>query len=188
VPVVRREHRSLWSPAVGAEGSVLAYGHYGRPVLAFPSEAGHAHDYEDRGMIETAAWLIEAGRIKLYCVDSFDGQSWVDPDRLLENRARQHLKYEDWILNQVLPFVYDDCGGPQDVIVNGASLGAFHATNFALRRADLFPLAICLSGVYDMSRFGWGERGGTFYFNNPMDYVANLHGDHLQWLRGRAPG
>ena len=23
------------------------------------------------------------------------------------------------------------------------------------------------------------------YFNNPVDYVGNLHGDHLNWLRSR---
>ena len=23
------------------------------------------------------------------------------------------------------------------------------------------------------------------YFNNPMSYVGNLHGDHLDWLRDR---
>jgi len=39
--------------------------------------------------------------------------------------------------------------------------------------------------VYDISHLGWGERGDTVYFNNPMDYVVNLHGDHLDWLRGR---
>ena len=36
-----------------------------------------------------------------------------------------------------------------------------------------------------MSRMGWGERGDAFYFNNPVDYVANLNGDHLDWLRSR---
>ena len=35
-------HHSLWSPAIGAEASVLAYGHYGRPLLAFPSQQGQA--------------------------------------------------------------------------------------------------------------------------------------------------
>ena len=67
----------------------------------------------------------------------------------------------------------------------GASFGAFHAANFAFRRADLFPLAICQSGVYDAGQMGWGERGDAVYFNSPMDYVANLGGDHLEWLRGR---
>jgi esterase/lipase superfamily enzyme len=70
-------------------------------------------------------------------------------------------------------------------MVTGASFGAFHAANFAFRRADLFPLAICQSGVYDAGQLGWGERGDAVYFNSPMDYVANLHGDHLEWLRGR---
>jgi esterase/lipase superfamily enzyme len=39
--------------------------------------------------------------------------------------------------------------------------------------------------VYDAERLGWGERGDALYFNNPMAYVANLHGDHLAWLRSR---
>jgi esterase/lipase superfamily enzyme len=62
-------------------------------------------------------------------------------------------------------------------------MGAFHAANLTLRRGDLFPLAVCLSGLYDISRVGWGERGDAVYFNNPLDYVAHLHGDHLDWLR-----
>ena len=66
------------------------------------------------------------------------------------------------------------------------SFGAYHAANFCLKRADLFPVAICMSGVYDVSVQGGGERGDAVYFNNPMDYVANLDGDHLDWLRAQA--
>ena len=29
-------HAELYSPAIGSSGSVVAYGHWGRPVLAFP--------------------------------------------------------------------------------------------------------------------------------------------------------
>src|ERR671916_91008 len=36
------------------------------------------------------------------------------------------------------------------------------------------------------SSVGWGERGEATYFNNPMDYVQHLSGDHLEWLRGRS--
>jgi esterase/lipase superfamily enzyme len=49
----------------------------------------------------------------------------------------------------------------------------------------VFPLAVCHSGVYDISVVGWGERGDATYFNNPLDYVPQLHGDHLDWLRSR---
>ena len=68
----------------------------------------------------------------------------------------------------------------------GCSMGAYHAANFALRRADLFPLALCMSGSYDPSHWhGWGERGDAAYFHNPMDYVEHLGGDHLDWLRSQ---
>jgi esterase/lipase superfamily enzyme len=166
-------------------GGVLAYGHWGRPVLAFPSQQGECWQYEERGMVTAVGELLDAGRVKLYCVDSYDSWSWHDDGLPLEERARRHGNYEWWILERVVPFIQDDCGGAADIAVTGVSFGAYHAANFALKRADLFPLAICHSGVYDVSVVGWGDRGGAVYFNNPMDYVAHLEGDHLDWLRGR---
>jgi len=166
-------------------GTVLAYGHWGRPVLAFPSEQGQAWQYEERGMVDAIAPLIDAGRVKLYCIDSYDSQSWQAQHLPLEERARRHGFYESWILEGVVPWIAADSGGAGELVATGVSFGAYHAANFALKRADVFPLAICQSGVYDVSVVGWGERGDSVYFNNPGDYVAHLNGDHLDWLRGR---
>ena len=166
-------------------GGVVAYGHWGRPVLAFPSEQGNCGQYEERGMVDAIGWLLEAGNVKLYCVDSYDAASWHDRSLPLEERAARHGVYERWILEDVVPFIQADCGGPTDILLTGPSFGAYHAANFALKRADLFPVAICHSGVYDVSVVGWGERGDALYFNNPMDYVGHLHGEHLDWMRGR---
>jgi esterase/lipase superfamily enzyme len=174
----------LWAPAIGASGAVLAYGTWGRPVLVFPTEAGKAGDFESNGMVEAVADLLDAGRVKLYCVDSYDSASWSDRSIPLEERARRHGAYESWIVDQVAPWIHDDCGGPRPILTFGASMGAFHAANFALRRADLFPQALCLSGNYDPTTWhGWGEQGDALYFQNPTAYVANLEGDHLAWLR-----
>ena len=177
---------------------MLAYGHYGRPLLVFPSEQGHCNDYEDRMMIASMAHLIDSGRLKVYCVDSFDAQSWQDKSVPLEERARRHGRYEEWIIDHVVPWILDDCGGSREIMVTGCSFGAYHAANFALKRADLFPVAICQSGVYDVSAVGWGERGDATYFNNPMDYVHHLEGDHLDvvcatgsgscWFAAKASG
>jgi len=176
----------LWSDALGGAGSVIRYGHWGRPVLAFPSEQGSAWDFESNGMIGAVAELLDAGRLKVYCVDSYDAQSWSDQNIPVEERARRHGRYESWILDQVVPWIYQDCAGATEVMTLGCSLGAFHAANFALKRADLFPQAMCMSGTYDPASWnGWGERGTAAYFNNPLDYVGHLGGDHLEWLRGR---
>ncbi|MBD0339052.1 MAG: esterase [Thermoleophilia bacterium] len=166
---------------------VRAYGHRGRPLLAFPSERGNAFDWEDRGMVEAIGPLLEAGRVKLYCVTSFDAATWHDHSLSLEERARRHEAYERWICDEIVPWIRAHCGGDEEVLLAGCSFGAYHAANFCLRRADLFPVAICMSGVYDVAVVGGGwERGDAVYFHNPMDYAAHLHGDHLDWLRSRA--
>ena len=152
-----------------------------------PAERGSAVDFESHGMVDAVADLIDSGRAKLYCVDSFDGESWARYDLPLEERARRHALYEDWILGQVVPYIQADCGGaPVEIATTGVSLGAYHAVNFALKHANEFPLAIGLSGNYDPSTWrAWGDRGDATYFNSPVDYVPNLGGDHLDWLRSR---
>jgi esterase/lipase superfamily enzyme len=147
----------LHSPAIGAAGRVAVYGHYGRPVVVFPSEGGSAFDFQDRGMLEAVGHLLEAGRVKLYCVDAFD--------------SGDRGAYEAWVIDHVASFIHDDLGGPQDIVTTGCSMGAFHAANFVLRRADLFTAAICLSGNYEFGLTG---------------EVAGLNGDHLDWIRSRA--
>ena len=182
---MRHYATQVHSPSTGATATVAAYGHYGRPVLAFPAERGHAGDFAANGMVAAVEPLIDAGRIKLYCVDAFDAGTWSATDVPLEERARRHGVYETWLLEAVVPHIRGDTGDAE-ILLTGCSLGAYHALNLAFRRADLFPVAICLSGNYDPSAWNaWGERGEATYFHNPVDYVANLHGDHLDWLRSR---
>jgi esterase/lipase superfamily enzyme len=168
-------------------GRVLVHGHWGRPALVFPSEQGNAHDAESNGLVGAVGSLLSDGRLKLYCVDSYDAASWSASHLPLEERARQHERYESWLVDTVARFIADDCGGgPVEILTAGCSMGAFHALNIALRHADLFPLALGFSGNYDATSWkGWGEPGMSTYFNNPVDYVPNLGGEHLDWLRSR---
>ena len=43
---MKRATAELWSEAIGAPGTVIRYGHWGRPALVFPSSRGHAADFE----------------------------------------------------------------------------------------------------------------------------------------------
>jgi esterase/lipase superfamily enzyme len=164
-------------------GRVVVFGHYGRPVLAFPAERGSAWEWHDQGMVDAVGGLLAEGRVKLFCVDAWDAGTWSDPTIPTDERARRHGHYEAWVLDELLPFVAHDCGGAQEVVTAGVSLGAFHAVLFALRRADRFPLAIGMSGNYEPADWnGWGD---VPYFHSPLRFVPNLDGDHLAWLRDR---
>ena len=119
-------------------------------------------------MVGAVSRLVDDGRVKLYCVDSFDHASWSDRSLPLEERARQHQAYQSWITHEVASYVGSDSAGAGDWVATGCSLGAYHALQVALQRADLFPVAICQSGNYDPSTwYAWGERGDAAYFTNP---------------------
>ncbi len=143
--------------------------------------------------------LIDAGRVKFYCVDSADGYSWSDRSVPTEERARRHGRYESWVIEQVLPWVSGDCGGAMEFATLGCSLGAFHAANFALKRADLFPLALCFSGNYDPSTWhAWGEQGQADLLQQPdvlraptctaTIWTGCAAGSACCWWSARAPG
>ena len=165
---------------------VVRHGSWGRPVLLFPSEAGSAHDAEGNGMLDAVRPLVDAGRVSLFCVDTLDASSWCDNDLPTEERARRAQGYTSWLSEQVLPWVLEQTGGAHGVVTVGVSLGAYHAVHLTLRRADVAPVAIGLSGNYDVTTWnGWGEVGDATYFANPTAYVANMEGDHLAWIRSR---
>lgn len=165
---------------------VVRHGHWGRPVLVFPSEGGRAEDFAEHGMVAAVQGLVDQGRVSFFCVDSVDSWSWSDTSAPTEERARRHGTYQAWLEQSVVPWIGEQVGHGQELITLGASMGAYHAVHFAFQRADLAPLAIGLSGNYDVGEWrSWGERGDAAYFANPTDYVPGLHGDHLSWLRSR---
>ena len=180
-------HRvELQVPGTDHRLGVIRHGHWGRPVLVFPSEAGRAEDFADHGMVGAVQHLVDEGRVSFFCVDSLDGWSWSDASAPTEERARRHAAYQAWLEQSVVPWITESVGTGHELITLGASMGAYHAVHFAFQRADLAPLAIGLSGNYDVGTWhDWGERGDATYFANPTDYVPGLSGDHLTWLRAR---
>ena len=152
---------------------VLVFGHWGRPMLVFPSQERSRYEWEEHGMVDAVRDLIDAGRVKLYCVDSWDAGTWHDDWLPREERARRHEAYERWVVDHV---------DGVEVFTAGVSMGAFQAANLTLRRPQRFPLALCFSGIYDLDAVGWGERGDSFYFNNPADYVPGLEGSSASLL------
>jgi esterase/lipase superfamily enzyme len=131
---LRQYSVDLPSPATGGAGTVVRYGHWGRPVLVFPSEQGRAWDFANNGMVDAVGSLLEAGRAKLYCVDSHDGASWSAADKPMEDRAAEHTKYEQWITEAVVPFIRADSGGDGDILTTGASMGRSPAEGSVTKR------------------------------------------------------
>jgi esterase/lipase superfamily enzyme len=181
---MQRRYEKIYSPAVGREMQLLAFGHYGPPVIAFPSGGGQFYDFENNGMVDALANLIENGRLKLYCPEGLDGESWLNHGIDPHWRAVRHNAYQDFIIYDLVPAIRFDCR--QDdlkIAVTGCSLGAFHAVNFALKFPHIFHYALGMSGRYNIEDLTGPSGSEGVYFNNPLAYVYNLHGDTLEHIR-----
>jgi esterase/lipase superfamily enzyme len=146
--------------------TIIKYGHYGRPILVFPSEAGRAWDFENNGMVDAVGYLIKDGRIKALLCGLAGRRSLGGQGRApTEERALRHEVYTRWLTHHVVPHIHSDTSPGAEVITLGCSLGAYHAVHFSMQRSDLAPLAIGLSGNYDVTTWGsWGDRGDATYF------------------------
>ena len=177
---MRRRHELIESAHMGRRMHVWAFGHFGAPVVVFPTAAGFAHEWDRQGMVEVLAPLIQSGRIKLYCPESNVSQTLTDKETHPKIRMLRHLAYERFVIDELVPAIRADCNSAEiRVATAGASLGAFYAANAALKQPELFHYALCLSGRYDLAHFTGGYTDTEVYFNNPVAFVSNLDGAHL---------
>jgi len=180
---VNREYHRWYSPLLGRDMELLLFGHAGARVLVFPPSMGRFYDWEDRGMIAALQPHLDNGWVQLYCVDSVDAESWYNQAIAPAERARRHSQYDQYLVDEVLPFSLSKNSNPYLITV-GASFGAYHAVNFGLRHPEHADRLIGLSGLYDISRFANGSADDTVYFNNPMAFLANEHEpERLRLLR-----
>ncbi len=154
---------------------IVVYGHWGAPALVFPTSGGDEWEYERQGMVDALADIIEAGRVKLYCVNVNHGDAFANRGAHPRHRSWMQRMFDEYITQEVFPFIRHDTQ-TFDVAVwtIGASLGAYHAANTLFKHPDVVKRCFALSGVYDMKRFMDGDYDDNFYFNNPIDYLSSL--------------
>lgn len=174
---MNREHHLWHSSSLNRPMELLVFGHGGTRMLVFPTSMGRFYEWEDRGMMNTLGEHLERGWIQIYCVDSVDAESWYARWKEPGARAWRHIEYENYLLNEVLPLIYSKNPTPYLITV-GASFGAYHAMNFALRHPDKTNRVIAMSGLYDIERWLGGYRDDNTYYNCPCLYIPNEYDEN----------
>jgi esterase/lipase superfamily enzyme len=151
---------------------LLLFGHSGAQLLVFPTSMGKFYEWEDRGMVAALGEHLENGWIQMTCVDSVDAESWYAWHKHPADRAWRHIQYENYLLSEVLPLMRQKNSNPY-LIVTGASFGAYHAINFALRHPDLAKRVIAMSGMFNIERWLGDYRDDNIYYNCPCLFLPN---------------
>src|SRR4029077_16065452 len=72
---MKREYHRWHSPRLGMDMGVDVYGHWGPPLLGFPTSAGDEWELEHQGMIDSLADFIDGGKVKVFSINSINGLS-----------------------------------------------------------------------------------------------------------------
>ncbi|MGV3525848.1 MAG: esterase family protein [Candidatus Sericytochromatia bacterium] len=168
-------HHSWWSPHLQQEMALKVYGHAGKPMLVFPTQEGRFFEFEDFGMVEICKPYIEDGKMRFFTVDSVDAQTWTHATLPVPERVARYEQYEQYILQEVIPFIHEDTGHshPQ-IAVTGCSMGAYHAANFFFRHPDIFDMVLAISGVYSLKLFIGDYMDERVYLHTPLAYLSQL--------------
>jgi esterase/lipase superfamily enzyme len=157
---------------------IAVYGHWGFALLMFPTAMADFLEYERFSLIGAIAHFIDSGKCKVFSINSINSESWMNRSMHPADRAWRHQQYNDYVVHEVVPFIWDHCRGRVMTITSGASLGAWHAANTLFRRPDLFDGVIAMSGTYDVKIYTDGYYDDNCYFNSPVDYLPNLNDDY----------
>ena len=183
---MNKEVTRWFSHRLEQEMPLVRWGHYGTPVLLFPTAGGDAEEIERFHMITVLAPLIDAGRIKVYSTDSVAGRVWFSGEHSPEFCSLFQNRFDDFIYREVTPAIRADCGSNDiEIIAAGASIGAFNAVATVCRHPDAYRMAIAMSGTFDLSKYLTGRMTDDFYFSSPLHYLPNLDGPQLELLRRR---
>ena len=171
---MQREVTGWFSPSLNKQMDIAVYGHYGIALLLIPTASSDYLEYEQNGLIESIAPYINSGKVKVYCINSINGESWLNPYMHGYDKAVRHQHFNDYVIKEVIPFIKENSSPKNEIITAGASLGAFHAANLFFRYPDFINGVIGMSGCYDLSVYTNGYYDDNVYFNSPIQYLSQL--------------
>lgn len=157
--------------------NVAVYGHYGFALLMFPTASADYLEYERFQMIDAISGYINEGVCKVFSVDGFANESWLNRGMHPPHKSIRHGQYNHYITSELVPFIHNHCSGQVPIIAAGSSVGAYLAANAFLRRPDQINGFIGMSGVYDLTYYSNGHWDDHVFFNSPVHYLPGIN-DH----------
>lgn len=180
---VKEDYHRWHSYRIRKEFDMLTFGHTGKPLIIFPTSYNRYFEAKDRGLIGSIQWLINEGRVKVYCPDSLDSENWYNQSLHPSDRVRSYEAYEELILQEVVPRAMYETGHDK-ILVAGCSFGGYHAANFAFRHPEKVASLISMGAKFDIRSFLDGFYNEGAYYQNPVDYMSNIgEGDQLRHIR-----
>lgn len=170
------KYYKTYSNSLQRDMEYKTYGNAGQGVFVFPSQDQRFYEWEDNGIIEVLAPMIESGLIHLICCDSIDAETWSLTEGDQQKRIELHERWFDYITTELIPAVRRD---NEQFFVTGCSMGGYHAGNVFFRRPDLFSALFSMSGLFYADYFFPNYSSELIYRNSPEAYIKEFYDPNI---------
>jgi len=167
------EHFQWYSNRVGVDMHIIRYGHWGPPMIYFPTSGGGHTEFDYYRLQDDTWWFIENGKIQFFAIDGYSWNSWYNRGLHPAEKVRNHIRYEKYVIEELIPFIRNVARNDY-IGCMGASFGGYLVMNTTFKHPEIFKFALALGGVFDISDFLGGYHDDNVYFNNPVEYIPNL--------------
>jgi esterase/lipase superfamily enzyme len=169
---MHEQYHRWYSPSLSRDIEVLAFGTRGYPIMLFPTSMGHYYENKDFKLIDSVAWFVEEGLVKIYCPDGIDSSSWYNKGIHPAQRVTNHMWYDNFLLTELVPLMQRETGVGR-IATAGCSFGGYHATNFAFKHPEVVKYVFNMGAAFDIKDQLDGYYDDNVYFNNPPDFISN---------------
>jgi esterase/lipase superfamily enzyme len=170
---VKEQHIHWHSPILGKEMDLLIFGESGYPIIIFPTSMGSYTQNKDFHLVDSVSWFVENNLVKIFTPSSIDNDSWYNSNIHPADRARNHVLYDRFVMEEVVYPALRDTGHSKAAFA-GCSFGAYHALNFGLRHPEITGFILSMGGAFNIKDRVKGHYDDNVYFNNPPDYLPGL--------------
>ncbi|MGB5667942.1 MAG: alpha/beta hydrolase-fold protein [Maribacter sp.] len=166
------QHIQYYSNILNRNISLEITGHWGHPILMFPSSGGQYTQNTDFGLNGSVMQFVEEGKIKLYNVETIDMLSFYNDNMNSETKIHNYELYMQFLKDEMIPYIQGECNTHR-IGVAGVSFGGYHAANTAFRFPDLVSHLFSMSGVFNIRNMTPLSEDMRIYFNCPDEFMQN---------------
>ncbi len=165
-------YTDFYSHILGRHLQVEITGHYGYPILMFPTTKGSFVQNRDFGLNDSVRWFTDNGKVKLYNIETLDAENIYNKSIYPNERIWRYDLYQRFLSEEFLPYLQRE-NNTHTVATAGCSFGGYHAGDFGFRNPGMVSHIFSMSGAFSIRDFMRGGDSNLIYFHCPDEFMRN---------------
>ena len=165
-------YTDYYSHILGRSLQVEVTGHWGYPILMFPTTKGQFIQNRDFKLNDSVRWFTDNGIVKLYNIQTLDAENIYNKSIHPNERIWRYEMYHRFLTEEYVPYLQRE-NSTHTIATAGCSFGGYHAANFGFRNPGIVSHIFSMSGAFSVRDFMKGGDSDLIYFHSPDEFMRN---------------